>query len=136
MPEVAFVALGSNLGDRAAHLARARAAIAATAGCRVVAASSVEETEPLGGLPQPRYLNQMIAVETELTPLALLRRLQQIEREGGRTRDERWGARTIDLDIVLFDERRVEEPGLVLPHRGLEDREFWQRELAELRGLV
>ena len=94
--------------------------------------SQVEETEPLGGLAQPPYLNQMIAVETTLEPSELLGRLQQIEAAAGRLRVSRWGSRTLDLDIVLFGDRVVSTAELVLPHPGLANRPFWQRELAEL----
>ena len=130
--EIAYVALGSNLGDRGAYLERARDAIAAIPECRVVAVSAVEETAPLGGLAQPPYLNQMLAVETTLDPDALLARLHRIEAEAGRVRSNRWGSRTLDLDIVLFDDRVVNSGDLVIPHPGLADRPFWQRELAEL----
>ena len=130
--ERAFVALGSNLGDRDAALARARDAIAALPGTRLVAVSSIEETAPLGGMAQPAYLNQMALVETTLEPHALLEALQAIERAQGRVRGERWGPRTIDLDIVRFGRRRVADAALTIPHPGLRDRGFWQRELAEL----
>jgi 2-amino-4-hydroxy-6-hydroxymethyldihydropteridine diphosphokinase len=131
--EIAYIALGSNLGDRQAYLSRAREAIAAIPECRVVAASAVEETAPLGGLAQPSYLNQMLAVETTLDPVTLLARLQRIEAESGRVRSTAWASRTLDLDIVLFDDRVVQSPVLTIPHPGLVDRPFWQRELAELR---
>ena len=134
--EIAYIALGSNLGDRRAYLDRARAAIAAIPECRVLGASQVEETEPLGGLAQPPYLNQMIAVETTLEPAALLGRLQAIERESGRAREIRWGSRTLDLDIVQFGDRTMSSTELVLPHPGLADRTFWQRELAELQQIL
>jgi 2-amino-4-hydroxy-6-hydroxymethyldihydropteridine diphosphokinase len=130
--ERAFVALGSNLGDREGHLAAARAALAALPRTRLVAASRVEETAPLGGMDQPAYLNQMVALETRLEPRALLAACQAIEHSRGRTRTERWGARTLDLDIVRFGDRRVDEPDLIIPHPGLPHRDFWQRELAEL----
>ncbi len=133
MSEIAYIALGSNLGDRHAHLARAREAIDAIPECRVVAASAVEETAPLGGLAQPPYLNQMLAVETTLDPAALLARLHHIEAEAGRVRSSRWGSRTLDLDIVLFNDRVVTTAELIIPHPGLADRPFWQRELAALR---
>jgi 2-amino-4-hydroxy-6-hydroxymethyldihydropteridine diphosphokinase len=96
----------------------------------------VEETAPLGGLAQPPYLNQMLAVETTLDPARLLTRLQRIEAEAGRVRWNRWGSRTLDLDIVLFDDRVVNSADLVIPHPGLADRAFWQRELAELRDAL
>lgn len=134
MRDVAYVALGSNLGDRAGHLERARRALAALPSSRVIAESSIEETEPLGGLAQPPYLNQMVALETSLAPRELLARLQEIEADEGRTRRERWASRTLDLDIVCFGEQVVRERGLRIPHPGLESRGFWQRELEELRG--
>jgi 2-amino-4-hydroxy-6-hydroxymethyldihydropteridine diphosphokinase len=132
--DVAYIALGSNLGDRAAHLARARTALAALPGSRLLGASAVEETAPIGPAGQGVYLNQMVALETELAPHALLAALQAIERAAGRVRTVRWGARTLDLDIVLFDRQRVSAPDLVVPHPQLPHRDFWQRELAELRG--
>jgi 2-amino-4-hydroxy-6-hydroxymethyldihydropteridine diphosphokinase len=128
----AAVALGSNLGDRAAILARAREAIARLPLTRLVAASAVEETAPLGGVPQGPYLNQMLLVETSLEPLALLDALLAIERAEGRERRERWGPRTLDCDIVLFGERRIQERNLVIPHVELSNRPFWQSELREL----
>jgi 2-amino-4-hydroxy-6-hydroxymethyldihydropteridine diphosphokinase len=128
------VALGSNLGDRAAHLAAARAGLAALPGTILRAASSVEETAPLGGMDQPGYLNQMVLLETTLTPRALLEACQRIERGAGRVRSARWAPRTLDLDIVLFGDRHVEEPGLTIPHPELPRRDFWRRELEELRA--
>jgi len=92
----------------------------------------MEETAPLGSVPQARYLNQMVAVETSLSPRALLDALLDIERAEGRVRAERWGPRTLDLDIVRFGAQIVNEPGLTLPHPELPNRDFWQRELAEL----
>ena len=130
--EHAFLALGSNLGDRAGHLRAARAAIDALPETRIVAASSVEETAPLGGMAQPPYLNQMLLVETGLDPRALLEACQAVEREAGRVRGVRWGARTLDVDIVRYGDRTIAEPGLVIPHPGVADRDFWRRELAEL----
>lgn len=137
MADLVFVALGSNLGDRANYLAGARTAIAAVPGTRIAAASAVEETAPFGPVPQGPYLNQMLALETTLQPAALLGELLRIERDAGRTRSVRWGPRTLDLDIVAYaDGRRVELPGLTVPHPGLDDREFWQRELAEVRAVL
>ena len=130
--ERAFIALGSNLGDREGHLAAARAALAALPRTQLVGASRVEETAPLGGMDQPPYLNQMVALVTALEPQALLAACQAIERSRGRVRAEHWGARTLDLDIVRYGDRRVAEPDLIIPHPGLPHRDFWQRELAEL----
>jgi len=130
--ETVFVALGSNLGDRAAHLAFARAEIGALAATRVLAGSQVEETAPLGPPGQSAYLNQMLALRTQLSPLALLDALLDVERRRGRVRAERWGSRTLDCDIVRFGERRVRHERLVVPHPELERRDFWRRELDEL----
>lgn len=134
MRDIAYVALGSNLGDRGASLARAREALSRLPESRVLAASSVEETEPIGDVPQDPYLNQMVALETSLSPRALLDALHAIEHDAGRVRTVRWGPRTLDLDIVMFGRQRVHEPDLVIPHPELPHRDFWQRELAELQG--
>jgi 2-amino-4-hydroxy-6-hydroxymethyldihydropteridine diphosphokinase len=132
--ERAYVALGTNLGDRAAHLAAARDALARLPGTTVVAASAVEETAPLAGMAQPPYLNQMVLLDTRLAPRELLAACQAIERAAGRVRTERWGARTLDLDIVRYGQRRVTESDLIIPHPELPNRDFWQRELAELQA--
>ena len=132
--EVVYVALGSNLGDRAAYLAAARAALAALPGTDVIAASEVEETAPVGATDQGPFLNQMVALRTTLEPLALLERLHVIEREQGRVRTRRWGPRTLDLDIVRFGGRTIEGPTLTVPHPELARRPFWQRELEQLAG--
>jgi 2-amino-4-hydroxy-6-hydroxymethyldihydropteridine diphosphokinase len=132
MRDVAYIALGSNLGDRAAYLARARAAIPALPSTALIAQSSIEETAPIGPVAQPAYLNQMLAAETELAPAELLAALRLIETAEGRDRRERWGPRTLDLDIVRFDEQIVNTPNLTVPHPELPRRDFWQRELAEL----
>jgi 2-amino-4-hydroxy-6-hydroxymethyldihydropteridine diphosphokinase len=134
--ERVYVALGSNLGDRTAHLAHARTRLAALPGTRVVAVSSVEETAPLGPVTQGPYLNQMVLLETTLSPADLLAHCRTIEAERGRERPagERWGARTLDLDIVRYGARIVREPDLVLPHPELPRRDFWQREIAEIEA--
>lgn len=133
MRDVAYIALGSNLGDREGHLAFARAEIAQLSGSRLLDATPPEETEPFGPAGQDPYLNQMIAIETDLEPHALLTALQDIERRAGRTRGLRWGPRTLDLDIVQFGAQRVSDERLTVPHPGLPSRDFWQRELALLR---
>ena len=134
MRDIAYIALGSNLGDRAAYLESARRALAALPGSCLLRASSVEETRPLGSVTQGPYLNQMVALETTLSPRELLDHLHDIERGAGRERTIRWGPRTLDLDIVMFDAQTVDEPDLTVPHRELAHRDFWVRELAELRG--
>jgi 2-amino-4-hydroxy-6-hydroxymethyldihydropteridine diphosphokinase len=101
---------------------------------RIVAESSIEETEPLGPVPQGSYLNQMLSLETTLAPRDMLDHLHEIERQHGRVRTERWGPRTLDLDIVCYDAQTVDDPDLHVPHLELPNRDFWQRELAELRS--
>lgn len=102
----------------------------------IVAVSDVEETEPLGGRQQEKYLNQMLAVKTSLGPEELLDRLLRIELANGRERGERWASRTIDLDIVAYGDVTLSTSRLTLPHPGLADRDFWQRELTQLRECV
>ena len=130
--ERVYVALGSNLGDRAAHLAYARDRLAVLPGTRVLRASAVEETAPLGPVPQGAYLNQMVLLETALEPRELLRELHAIEVARGRERRVRWGPRTLDLDIVRYGARTLVEPDLTVPHPELEHRDFWLRGIAEL----
>lgn len=131
--ETVYIALGSNLGDRTEHLRTAVADLAGLPGSAVIAASRIEETPPLGGLDQPRYLNQMVLLETSMEPRELLRACQLIERKAGRVRAERWGSRPLDLDIVRYGRRQVCEPDLVIPHPQLPHRDFWLREIAELQ---
>ncbi len=136
MKDVAYIALGSNLGRREVFLAEARAAIAALHQTTMLAETEVLETAPIGPVEQGPFLNQMIAVQTELSPTQLLASLQEIERKAGRTRTQRWGPRTLDLDIVFFEKQTAAEPDLTVPHRELPNRVFWQTELAHLRGAV
>ena len=131
-PQDVFVALGSNLGDRHALLASARTAMDAIPQTRIAAASTIEETAPLGGRHQPAYLNQMVRLTTGLDPYTLLDHLQRIESTLGRVRTEHWGSRSIDLDIVQYGALTIQDHRLTLPHPGLAERDFWQRELAEL----
>jgi 2-amino-4-hydroxy-6-hydroxymethyldihydropteridine diphosphokinase len=133
-----YVALGSNVGDRAAHLAYARERLARLPQTRVLGVSSVEETAPLGGLAQGPYLNQMALLETALEPATLLGQLLAIEAARGRDRATtvRWGPRTLDLDIVRYGDQVIAGPDLTLPHPELPHRDFWRRELAELDVLV
>lgn len=134
MTDVAYIALGSNLGNRELALGRARSAIAAIRDTRLIAATEVEETEPIGPIAQGKFLNQMVSVSTTLSPRTLLAALHRIERAAGRVRAERWGPRTLDLDIVMIEGREYVDDALVIPHPELENRDFWQRELAVLRG--
>jgi 2-amino-4-hydroxy-6-hydroxymethyldihydropteridine diphosphokinase len=132
--DVAYIALGSNLGQREVFLAQARRAIADLATTRVLGLTDAEETAPIGPVMQGPFLNQMIAIETELSPQDLLAELKRIEADAGRIRRARWGPRTLDLDIVLFENQSVREPGLTVPHPELSNRDFWLRELAVLRS--
>ncbi len=134
MRDVAYIALGSNLGQREVFLAQARRAIADLATTRVLGLTDAEETAPIGPVAQDPFLNQMIAIETELSPQDLLAELKRIEIDAGRIRTARWGPRTLDLDIVLFEKQSVREPGLTVPHPELSNRDFWLRELATLRN--
>ena len=134
--EWAFVALGSNVGDRAAHLALARRLLSRLPDTTFYAESLIEETEPLGPRKQPRYLNQMVLLSTHLSAQELLQHCLAIEQRAGRQRAARWGPRTLDLDIVRYGDHLINEPDLVVPHRELANRDFWERELRELEAYV
>jgi 2-amino-4-hydroxy-6-hydroxymethyldihydropteridine diphosphokinase len=134
--ERVYVALGSNLGERGQYLERARAALAKLPLTAVLGVSSIEETPPVGPDGQGPYLNQMALLETSLDPGRFLMLLHKIEDENGRVRGERWGARTLDLDIVRFGTRRLRETDLRLPHPELPNRDWWRREMEELDRLV
>lgn len=127
----AYLALGSNLGDRLAHLQRAVDGLAATDGITVVAASRVYETDPVGP-EQPDYLNAVVAVDTTLTPRELLAVGQRLEQEAHRVRGERWGPRTLDVDVLLVDDLRVDEPDLEVPHPRMHERAFVRVPLADV----
>ncbi len=129
----AYVGLGSNLGDREATLVRALELLAAGAGVEVTGVSAFRDTEPVGYLDQPRFLNGVAVVETELPARALLDRLLGVERALGRHRDgPRFGPRTVDLDLLLYGDATIEEPGLSVPHPRLGERRFVLEPLAEL----
>ncbi|HVS07294.1 MAG TPA: 2-amino-4-hydroxy-6-hydroxymethyldihydropteridine diphosphokinase [Candidatus Dormibacteraeota bacterium] len=124
-----WLALGSNLGDREAFLAAARAALKES-GASLIRKSRVAETEPVGITDQPPFLNQVLEVETTLEPRALLENVKKIEQQLGRQHRQRWGPREIDIDILRYDNRVVDEPGLRIPHPELPNRPF----LLELIG--
>jgi 2-amino-4-hydroxy-6-hydroxymethyldihydropteridine diphosphokinase len=129
----AHVGLGSNLGDRAATLSRAVELLGQEPGIEVIAVSSFRETDPVGYVDQPRFLNAAAALETSLAPRALLVVLLEVERELGRTRlGPRYGPRTVDLDLLLVDGVVLDEPGLTLPHPRLHERAFVLEPLEEL----
>ena len=129
----AYVGLGANLGDRAETIRLALDRLAATPGLEVVGVSALRETDPVGITEQPRFLNGAAAIETELAPRELLDRLLEVERALGRVRTgERYGPRTIDLDLLLYGSDAVDEPGLTVPHPRLHERRFALEPLAEL----
>ena len=128
----AYVGLGANLGPREVTLLRAADLLAAADGVEVVAVAQLRETEPVGLLEQPPFLNGAVAIDTSLPPRALLDLLLEIERSLGRVRGERWGPRTIDLDLLAYGDERVEEEGLHVPHPRLHERRFALEPLAEL----
>jgi len=125
----AYVGLGANLGDREATMRRAIELL----GDEVVAVSAFRETDPLGYEDQPRFLNAAAALDTNLDPRRLLERLLSVERELGRTRDgPRYGPRTIDLDLLVYGDEALDEPGLHVPHPRLAERRFALEPLFEL----
>ncbi len=130
---IAYLCLGSNLGDRAGTMAKAVGLIART-GLKIIARSSLYETPPWGPVPQGPYLNMVVAVETELSARELLNMLLGVEHAFGRdrTREVRFGPRTIDIDILLFGEDVIAEPDLEIPHPRMMQRAFALIPLAEL----
>jgi 2-amino-4-hydroxy-6-hydroxymethyldihydropteridine diphosphokinase len=128
----AYVGLGANLGPREVTLLRAVDLLAETEGVDVLQVSQLRQTKPFGVVDQPPYLNGAVVVDTTLTPRELLERLLEIERQLGRVRDVRWGARTIDLDLLVYGDLSVDEPGLRVPHPRLAERRFALEPLAEL----
>jgi 2-amino-4-hydroxy-6-hydroxymethyldihydropteridine diphosphokinase len=130
----AYVGLGANLGDREGTIRAALAALDAAPGIGVAAVSTLVETDPVGYLEQPRFLNGAAALETSLSPRELLDLLLDVERRFGRVRDgvAAQGPRTLDLDLLLYGTARLEEPGLRIPHPRLHERRFVLEPLAEL----
>ncbi len=128
----AYVGLGANLGPREVTLLRAVDLLAAADGVEVVAVSQLRETEPVGVVDQPAFLNGAVALDTTLAPQGLLEVLLGVERELGRVRDEKWGPRTVDLDLLVFGDEVVDQPGLQVPHPRLGERRFALEPLAEL----
>jgi 2-amino-4-hydroxy-6-hydroxymethyldihydropteridine diphosphokinase len=129
----AYVGLGANLGPKEVTLLRAVDLLGAEPEIEVLALSQLRETEPVGPIDQPAFLNGAVSVETTLEPRELLDVLLRIERELGRVRDgERWGPRTIDLDLLVHGKSVVDEPGLRVPHPRLHERRFALEPLADL----
>jgi len=129
---LAYVGLGANLGPRAITLLRAVDLLAETDGVEVLAVSQLRETEPVGVVEQPLFLNGAVVLNTSLSPRELLDRLLEIERELGRVRDLRWGPRVVDLDLLVYGDRQIDERGLRVPHPRLHERRFALEPLAEL----
>lgn len=121
---VAYVGLGSNLGNRAGHLARALELLRAAPGVRVGAVSALYETPPWGYTRQPAFLNAVARLATPLGPRQLLLALKSIERQVGREETFRWGPRVVDLDLLLYDDLRLRRRGLEVPHPGMLERAF------------
>lgn len=128
----AYLALGSNLGDRLAHLQGALDALAGDEAVDVVAMSAVYETAPVGGPAQDDFLNAVVAIETELTARDLLARAQRIEARAARVRGERWGPRTLDVDVLLVGDEQIDDPDLVVPHPRMWERSFVLAPLADV----
>ena len=130
---VAYIGLGSNLCDPVHQITTARAAIEQLPAVDEIAFSSLYRSPPMGPADQPSYVNAVMGVRTGLTAAALLARLQQIEAAQGRVRTgERWGPRTLDLDLLLFDEEQIATPDLTVPHVGIAERAFVLYPLAEI----
>jgi 2-amino-4-hydroxy-6-hydroxymethyldihydropteridine diphosphokinase len=131
--ERVFIGLGTNLGeDLERNLRNAIAALAALPGTQVVRVSSFLSTEPWGATDQPRFLNAVAEIRTQLEPPRLLQALKQLENELGRVPTYRWGPRAIDFDIILYGERTVDIPGLRIPHPRYREREFVMTPLREI----
>jgi 2-amino-4-hydroxy-6-hydroxymethyldihydropteridine diphosphokinase len=119
-----FLGLGSNLDTPIEQLREARLAISNVKGISEIAFSSLYRSPPMGSQNQPDYVNAVMAIETDLLPLELLAAMQAIENEQGRIRKERWGARTLDIDILLFGDDILDLPNLIVPHYGMTERAF------------
>ncbi len=127
-----YIAIGSNLADPVAQAHSAITALQGLAASNWVCTSSLYASKPMGPQQQPDYINAVACIDTTLAPLALLDALQQIENEQGRIRKERWGARTLDLDILLYGDEVITTPRLTVPHYGMKTREFVLYPLAEI----
>ena len=129
---LAYVGLGANLGSREETLRRAVELLADADRMEVLAVSRLRETDPVGVVDQPPFLNGAVEVDTTRTPRELLDLLLEIERSLGRVREERWGPRTVDLDLLVYGDELVDEPGLRVPHPRLHERRFALEPLADL----
>jgi 2-amino-4-hydroxy-6-hydroxymethyldihydropteridine diphosphokinase len=125
----AFLSLGSNIGDRGAHLARAVQIITSSDPYRI---SSVYQTEPVGGVAQDDFWNIVVEVTTDASPMELLERCRRAEASEGRTRDVRWGPRTLDADVLLVGDEVSDDPEIIVPHPRMYERAFVLVPLSEL----
>jgi 2-amino-4-hydroxy-6-hydroxymethyldihydropteridine diphosphokinase len=128
----AFLGIGSNLGDRERYIKGAIELLGAAEGVNVARISKLYETDPVGGPPQGRFLNGAVKIETSLSCRELLNKLMEIEALMGRERGIKNGPRTIDLDILTFGDMRIDEEDLVVPHPGMNERDFVKRPLADI----
>jgi len=133
-PICAYIALGSNLGDRSAHITSATRALEGLPNSALIAVSPVLETAPVGPVEQGNFLNAAASIHTSLSPRQLLNHLQRIELNTGRVRidEQRWGPRTLDLDLLLYGELILAEPGLMIPHPRMHERDFVLRPLSHI----
>lgn len=136
MSNIAFIALGSNLEDPVGQLQQAMQELAALPNSELTATSSLYASKPMGPQDQPDYVNAVARLATELEPIALLDALQHLENEHHRVRQRRWGPRTLDLDIVLYNQQRINHPRLQVPHIGMHERNFVLYPLAEIDNTV
>jgi 2-amino-4-hydroxy-6-hydroxymethyldihydropteridine diphosphokinase len=137
MGHIAYIGIGSNLGDKVGQCEKAISEILKTDRHKLLARSSLFKTKPMGYTSQDWFINGVIKIETELEPLELLRLLKNIESRLGRKKTFQWGPRAIDLDILFFDEKQIQVEGLQIPHRFLQERQFVLIPLAEIdRGLL
>jgi 2-amino-4-hydroxy-6-hydroxymethyldihydropteridine diphosphokinase len=132
-PVIVYIGLGSNLAKPVSQINSAHTAIASIAGVQELAFSSLYHSLPMGPQDQPDYVNAVMCVATDLLPMDLLRCLQNIEKEHGRVRKgERWGARTLDLDILIYGDQEIDLPDLTVPHKGIAERSFVLHPLFEI----
>ncbi len=127
-----YIGIGSNLGDRLTHIDKAIERLKSARGVRLRRISSIYETEPVSDIPQGKYLNGVLEIETVLSPEGLMSELNRIESALGRTRTGKNAARVIDLDILYYGQENIERPGLVIPHPRIKEREFVLKGLREL----
>jgi 2-amino-4-hydroxy-6-hydroxymethyldihydropteridine diphosphokinase len=135
MRTTAYVALGSNMGDRQGFIARAIKLMGTTPGILVSRETRLKETKPIGPIKQPNFINGVAKIETLLGPTELLDALLAVERQLGRVRKERWGPRTIDLDILLYGDRVIDHPRLRVPHPEIKNRPFIMEALRDLQRI-